>query len=287
MNYSFRKTLMKQQGFTLPEVMIGAALLAAVGLGAMYISGNFSSASKGLRNANELNRTMLKARSLLTNPEMCWINFANKGEGATLSQLSGPEGQPMMVTESNPDGGSYRLKEIKLERLDPVSNRAHAALDFEHTSKAQRVKRFKKFVGLFVKIENNVIVECLEPVKLSFEAILRKLCWDADPWNFAPSDVPPGLDSDPANNNVLCEDNVLNLVNEVRRRYCEANPLHIYQNDRCVPIDAGMDCGGGYVQGYTGGRSPGGGQKICYTPVDEPNPPEPVPVNVPPPGYRR
>lgn len=197
----------------------------------------------------------------LRDPVACFTNFGDKAEGDVINNLKNGQGLDLFQTSGSngpqgnlPSRRNHHLKNIKVEKLDPIRRRAQISFEFENTLPNQRSKTIKKFTSIFTRIESGKIVGCLEPARLALETgINDKFCWDADPLNF---------DADLGNDNFDCSDNIANLVSEIKRIYCTNNPLLRFENGKCAPIDSGLSCGAnGFLRGY--GAS---GERICFTP---------------------
>lgn len=262
-----------QNGFSLFEATIGMGLMGVVLVAGLQLSGDMKSSSSRIRSTNDLNRLMLEVRTRLRDPDVCRLNFKDKKEGGELTEIKnlsaggtgttysvGSDGEPAptmtsMKLEATVSDRTYKIKGIRVGKVDPLRKRALVDFEFNSSSNAGGLKSVIKRVGLLVEIDSSgMITDCIDPVEMASDGLLDKLCFEADPVNF---------DGDPTNDNNDCADNIDNIISELKELYCSEHGTMGFDGTKCTPLKTDVDCGTGlYLKGFNVR-----GEKICYNPT--------------------
>lgn len=247
--------------------MIAMGLLAAVGVGAMYITKNQSQTKTTLTAKNDVEQTVVGYETILSEPAACGALLKGLTPGTSINELKDITGKSFLKVGDPSAGGFHKVSSIKLGALDPVSRTIRMSFVFEGQRKG--ASSVTKFVTITPIMNGGAIDGCINPFDLASDAVLKKMCMDVDPLKVGD-----------------CTKNLEHLMAEVKELYCEAHPLLAYDPvlKKCRPLDANKSCGGNFLQGYDGT-----GKLNCYAhdtspavPARNNNPPVTPPVTPPP-----
>lgn len=234
-------------GFSLIEIMISIALLGGLGVAAMQLSQTSSLTKTGLTARNDLEQTVAAIQGVISQPVKCSLNFKGLAPGSSITSLKKSATETLFKVGDLSNGKYYTLRSMSLEPIDPQTRQTRLRMEFSLNQDGKASKIQSKFISLAPKLVGGAIDGCIDPADLAADFVLKKMCFDVDP-----SDLTKNSD---------CLDNLANLRTEIRRLYCEAHPLFSWNSSlgTCSPLDAGIGCPGGYIQGYNG-KTPS-----CYT----------------------
>lgn len=248
---------LQNQGFSLIEVMVSVGLLSVVGLGMVALNSQHKNAQTGIKSAGDMSKVMSDLRTIIGDPKACENNFIGKVvSGGTLSALKDSKNNQILKVGDTFANNTYELTDISVEEHDTYAERTRILFKFKSLTNSVRSKTLAKSFNVFSKVESGKISECLDPVKLTAEGAVKKMCLDVDPLK----------EGD-------CEKNYDHLLAEVKELYCKNHPYLEYDSvtKKCKPLDAGKTCTGGKVMN---GYSSTGKTLSC---IDTPNPTYPTP----------
>ena len=229
------------------EGIVGAGLLAAIGLGVMKLSDSQKKAVRGQKQVSELPRAMVMIKQLTSDKDSCEVNFKGKNVKASLTELKDADSKVQFKQGEIIGKGEYRLIEIKLDGYSEDTNRVRLSLSFDKLQEGATSSKVNRFTFIHAEANGGTISKCLDPSEMSSESLVKRFCKDIDPAQ-----------------NDDCEDNLSNLMLNVKELYCGKNHPFLKFDEasgKCLPLDANKACGSGYIQGYDSK-----GELICYTP---------------------
>lgn len=170
------KKIVKSSGFSMTQVMIGMALTALVGMGAIHATSNVLNSSKFSSTMNDVSNITNETRLILSEPPSCFENFGNRNNiTLNMNNVDGvpvvvtPQGQPTQIVAGNnivPTNASSRLKMTSaiLRPEAPLrDNRYIASLDLTfQTGQGVGSRGYVRRIPILARVNpvNNRITEC-------------------------------------------------------------------------------------------------------------------------------
>lgn len=226
---------------------MGIGLLGAVGLGAVKLADNQKKAVQGHKNASALPRTMIMIKQLVSDPESCESNFKGKSTKTTLGELKNAKGEVQFKRGDILGNGELKITDIRMDSYSDLTNRARFAITFDKLKEGKTFGQVNRYTFVNVEASGGQITKCIEASEGGSEGLAKRFCKDIDP-----------------KQNDDCEDNLNNLIHNVKEFYCGKNhPFLKFDagSGKCLPLDANKSCGSGFAQGYDNK-----GELICYNP---------------------
>lgn len=247
--------LLKASGVSLVELTVSMGVLSLAGLGYMSLNQIQKKSSKGVEIVSELDQAIFTIRNVMSDPQVCELNFLGKPTGGTasLDELKGLDPtKPLMKVGAGVAKESYTVSSIVIGNHNPRSHRTTIEVKLLRKKDATRSQDMVRLFNVYTKTNaGGTITECVDPIDNTARGALYKMCLDAD----AGTPVTPD-----------CEDNVARLMMDVKERMCNGNVYAFVKWDaaskKCVPIDSNLTCGAQYMRGYDVN-----GNAVCYNPA--------------------